>query len=225
MVESQKDSQQRNILKLLFGVYQEPKTGAQSRRLEVQTEKQNGETVAPYLQQISTKKTSRSELDIRTLNSVIQDIFPVAQKSISETKNQVQESSSGEAKGKKELFDLSYLDLSGLHFSALELSNANLQAAHLEGAKLWDAHLEGAYLRGAHLEGAYLGGAHLEGAIFFDLSGSLLGSPTREQITNCLKVAKRLPEYEELLKVKGFDEALVDQIIQTHRDQGNHKTQ
>lgn len=215
MVESQKDSQQRNILKLLFGVYQEPKTGAQSRRLEVQTEKQNGETVAPYLQQISTKKTSRSELDIRTLNSVIQDIFAVAQKSISETKNQVQESSSGEAKGKKELFDLSYLDLSGLHFSALELSNANLQAAHLEGAKLWDA----------HLEGAYLGGAHLEGAIFFDLSGSLLGSPTREQITNCLKVAKRLPEYEELLKVKGFDEALVDQIIQTHRDQGNHKTQ
>lgn len=215
MVESQKDSQQRNILKLLFGVYQEPKTGAQSRRLEVQTEKQNGETVAPYLQQISTKKTSRSELDIRTLNSVIQDIFAVAQKSISETKNQVQESSSGEAKGKKELFDLSYLDLSGLHFSALELSNANLQAAHLEGAKLWDAHLEGAYLRGAHLEGA----------IFFDLSGSLLGSPTREQITNCLKVAKRLPEYEELLKVKGFDGALVDQIIQTHRDQGNHKTQ
>ena len=298
LISQQKENQQRNILKLLFGVYQESGDGESSKR---------------------------SEVDIRTLNSIIQDIFPSYQandeeesQNESETKETPQPS-----------FDLSYLDLRGLDISMrdlrkanlvgarLEGSNlmgvhlekanlvgahlegaslrdahlegANLQGAHLEGAYLWGAHLEGAYLWGAHLEGAYLWGAHLEGANLRDahLEGAdLIGAQlkganlqgahlegadllaalledgvnligahlegaklwatqleeadlrgahlldtsffvdnenpqdikARERIIYQLKDVKHLPRREELLKVKDFDEALVDDIIKAHEE-------
>lgn len=295
LVELQKNSQQRNILKLLFGVYQEPKTMSQDLRLKVH-EGESGEFIDQEQQQTATKEPFRSELDIRTLNSVIQDIFPKVQKNIrGSNKSQVQERNTGETEDKKEAFDLSYLDLRGLNFSERGLSNANLQSTHLEGANLesahledanlenahledanlknahledailwdvhledaslwnahlegaylgdvhlegaylenvdlknailWNAHLEGAFLGGAYLEGAFLGGAHLEDTRFFRPLESLGTSTIHEQLINRLKTVKKLPEREDFLKAQDFDEALVNQIFQAHRDQGAYKAQ
>ncbi|WP_237243299.1 pentapeptide repeat-containing protein, partial [Rothia nasimurium] len=149
LVKSQKGSQQRNILKLLFGVYQESD------------------------EKISSE---RSEVDVRTLNSVIQDIFPLFEERVDNESSSAQkeEIEPKTPDGQQGTFDLSYLDLRGLDLSSRELTKANLVRAHLEGANLVAAHLEGAYLMGAHLEGAnlvaahlegtYLGSAHLEGA-------------------------------------------------------------
>ncbi|MDY6051132.1 MAG: pentapeptide repeat-containing protein [Rothia sp. (in: high G+C Gram-positive bacteria)] len=133
LIALQKEGQQHNILKIIFGVYQE----LEDEEVDV-----------------------RSELDLRTLNSVIQDIFPRYQ--ASDEGNSQNEFEIKEAC--RSSFNLSYLDLRGLNLSQLDLRNSKLHGAHLEGANLWGVHLEGAELNNAHLNKAYLVDAYLEGA-------------------------------------------------------------
>lgn len=117
IVRKQKNSQQKNILKILFGVPQ----------------KKDGELV-----------DNRTELEVRTLNSVIQDIFPVYQKSATGINNK----KFAERDFESRIFDLSFLDLRNLNFSYRDLGNSNLNCSHLE-----DSHLWGAYLKDADLGG------------------------------------------------------------------------
>lgn len=145
LVKSQKGSQQRNILKLLFGVY-----------LESDEKNTSGEK----------NSSDRSEVDIRTLNSVIQDIFPLFEEGADNESAgaQKEETESKTPDGQQGTFDLSYLDLRGLDLSRRDLRGANLIGARLAGAYSWRAHLERANLEDAELERANLIGAHLEGA-------------------------------------------------------------
>ncbi|WP_237233357.1 pentapeptide repeat-containing protein, partial [Rothia nasisuis] len=151
LIALQKESQQRNILKLLFGVYQESDEKNSTAKKNTSDEKNSSE---------------RSEVDIRTLNSVIQDIFPEVERK----KNSVSTSAQKEdveyktPDGQQGTFDLSYLDLRGLDLSRRDLRGANLIGARLERAYLVGADLAGANLGDAHLEGAYLVGADLAGA-------------------------------------------------------------
>ncbi|WP_237224369.1 pentapeptide repeat-containing protein [Rothia nasisuis] len=288
-IRNQRESQQRNILKLLFGVYQEQKGG---------------------------KLSHRSELDIRTLSSVVQDILPsyeLYEGNPRNVQNGNNESETGEIL--QPSFDLSYLDLRELDLSwrdlrnvnltgahlegadllAAHLQGVNLQAAHLEGANLrstslqgvnlWDAQLQGADLGGAHLKGANLVGAHLAGANLRDahlqranlvathlhkadlrgaylegsnlvaanlqgaelkdahLQGADLGGAfledtffssiyenlqipeAREEVVNQLKAVEVLPNTEELLKAKDFDQALVESIIKAHKEHHSENQQ
>ncbi|MFW0184544.1 pentapeptide repeat-containing protein [Rothia sp. CCM 9418] len=149
IIEAQRKVQQKNILKLIFGTVS-------------QTEEQE------------QKKNARSFLEIRTLNSVIADIFP----KVSDT---------DEYKESFEPFDLQYADLSGLTFDEVffpdrsilshadficsSLQGVNLQCARLQGvnlqnAELWRADLQDADLQDADLLCADLQGANLRGANF-----------------------------------------------------------
>lgn len=153
LVHAQKGSQQRNILKLLFGVYQEPKTEANSQRPEVQEQDQSAEAVSRDSQKADTEARTRSELDILTLNSVIQDIFP---RNLDGIKNSI-------------MFDLSYLDLSYLDFSHIDLSGSIFVGAFIKSGKFKNSRLEGVFLTGSTLKGSvfensYLNNAHLDGA-------------------------------------------------------------
>lgn len=177
LIASQQDSQQRNILKILFGVHEE-ENERKSSVIGVEIIQASAENN----QQKDFDRRQRNQADIRTLNSVIQDIFPSVEDKDPES-NENNKIPQGDAKVK--VFDLSYLDLRALDFTNRNLAGAILQGAHLEGSKLVNvdlrnAYLNGAYLtndvyfigtllQGAHLEGAhlqeaYLDGAHLEGA-------------------------------------------------------------
>lgn len=246
LIALQKESQQRNILKLLFGVYQG-------------SDEQN--------------TSDRSEVDIRTLNSVIQDIFPSYQRNENENEDEPADTQETDVDSEaREIgltsFDLSYLDLRNLDLRGKDLRKANLVGAHLEAAKLQQSHLEEAKLNFAHLEGAELNfahlkkanlqnshleratvwlahleesdlqRAHLEGAELpytylngVNLNEAFLGDTSffwvfdksedevvRDRIINQLKEVINLPQAQELLKAKDFDEALVDAIIRAHKE-------
>ncbi|ORC22217.1 hypothetical protein A7979_01690 [Rothia nasimurium] len=244
LIALQKESQQRNILKLLFGVYQESGDGESSKR---------------------------SEVDIRTLNSVIQDIFPSYQRNENEDEPADTQETDVDSEAREiglTSFDLSYLDLRNLDLRGKDLRKANLVGAHLEAAKLQQSHLEEAKLNFAHLEGAELNfahlkkanlqnshleratvwlahleesdlqRAHLEGAELpytylngVNLNEVFLGDTSffwvfdksedevvRDRIINQLKEVINLPQAQELLKAKDFDEALVDAIIRAHKE-------
>lgn len=108
------------------------------------------------------------------------------------------------------------------------MEGAYLENVDLKNANLWNAHLEGAFLGGAYLEGTNLENAHLEDTKFFRPLESLGTSTIHEQLIkliNRLKTVKKLPEREDFLKAQDFDEALVDQIFQAHRDQEAYKAQ
>lgn len=171
LVEGQKESQQRNILKILFGVYQEDEKEPNTPVADTEVT----ESTSEESQQKTSGGKSRSQADIRTLNSVIQDIFPPV----------LQEKPGGgvaeaaiRKDGKYKVFDLSYLDLRGLDFRNRNLNGVIMVGAHMEGASFMDAYLKynadirGAYLDGADLryaqvEGANLDGASLKGARLF----------------------------------------------------------
>ncbi|MFW0119505.1 pentapeptide repeat-containing protein [Rothia sp. P5764] len=148
IVRKQKNSQQRNILKILFGV-----------------PRKEGGTIICH----------RKEQEVRTLNSIIRDIFP-------ETTGDFEEVSASKDSGRaeqKSVFDLSYLDLGKLSFAGRSLAAAHLQHVHLQradlqGADLREADLRGAYLWFADLKGVYLWLADLRGAYlsYADLQGA-----------------------------------------------------
>lgn len=218
LVEGQKDTQQRNILKILFGVYEEGQSTENSN-----IGSGDSQDNAEEKQKDIPSSRPRSQTDIRALNSVIQDIFPVARKEKSDGNEAEEKTQKG---GEDKVYDLSHLDLRGLDFSYRHLNGANLVGAHLEGANLWCAHLEGANLVGAHLEGTDLWGAHLEGAHLWGayLEGAHFFLPwenkdapkVRQYLIDQLKIAEGLPTRQKLLIAEGFDEDLVDQIFQTH---------
>lgn len=235
IVGKQKNSQQRNILKILFGVPQ----------------KKDGKLV-----------DERTELEVRTLNSVIQDIFP-------EYKNNLEEERNTKKVSAKNEFDLSYLDLRRLSFSKRDLIRVNLVGAHLEGAKLWGAYLEGADLRFASLAGADLGfvamhkanlrfadltavnladaslkssvmmranlkhaclrhvcleganlrEAYLEGVVFLGLEEKhgLREPVVRKRVVDRITSCKHLPDREELLKSKDLPKDLIEEIIDEYK--------
>ncbi|MFW0182562.1 pentapeptide repeat-containing protein [Rothia sp. CCM 9417] len=236
VVKRQKNSQQRNILKILFGVPQE----------------KDGELV-----------DGRTKLEETTLNSIIQDIFPVYQKSAIPINNKFAENYS-----ESRIFDLSFLDLRNLNFSYRDLGNSNLNCSHLEDSYLWGAYLKdanlggvflkdstlneanmnGCNLRGANLEGAkfwhtnlkdaelyfahleraYLAGVNLEKAdlfssflnearfIFREEAEDINNPETRKFIVERVSCCEMLPAREELLK-SDLSEGLVDEIITEHR--------
>ncbi|MDY3049105.1 MAG: pentapeptide repeat-containing protein [Rothia sp. (in: high G+C Gram-positive bacteria)] len=247
LIALQKESQQRNILKLLFGVYQESDEKGSSDKKVISDEKNSSD---------------RSEIDIRTLNSVIQDIFPHFEEGADNESSsaQTEEAESKTPDGQQGTFDLSYLDLRGLDLSRRDLRGANLIGARLARAFLWRAHLAGSNLRGArlekadlrdtHLEGANLmdarmegvnlWGAHLAGAnlVFAHLAGANLGfarldnasfffgsienpqdSKVRSRIIDQLKASEMLPVEDDLVKAMGFDWELVIEIIEAHKEE------
>ncbi|MFW0178963.1 pentapeptide repeat-containing protein [Rothia sp. P7208] len=131
IIKKQRNTQQKYILKLIFGT-------------------------VPQKEQ-EQKKSTRSLLEITTLNSVIADIFP----RVSDT---------DEHKKSFESFDLQYADLSGLTFDGVffpkysNLSHADLTRANLQNAYLQNAYLQHAYLQHAKLQEADLWGANLQNA-------------------------------------------------------------
>lgn len=135
LITLQKESQQRNILKLLFGVYQKSENGEGS---------------------------VRSKLDIHTLNSVIQDIFPKYEKE--EMKSDDVQNGKGKSVTEEifpSAFDLSYLDLQGVDLSGRDLREANLTGAYLKNARLEYTNLNKAILKNAQLQNSVLIGADL----------------------------------------------------------------
>ncbi|MFW0109760.1 pentapeptide repeat-containing protein [Rothia sp. P13129] len=152
IIEAQRKVQQKNILKLIFGTA--PDENAETKKC---AQKNSAQVQSSFLPKKVKEHAKRSFLEIRTLNSVIADIFP----KVSDT---------DEYKESFEPFDLQYADLSGLNFKSVFFPvGSNLSHADLTGAELQDAHLQGAKLRGAHLQdaelqSAKLRGAHLQGA-------------------------------------------------------------
>lgn len=230
LVDAQKDSQQRNILKILFGIHksQEINDGGGD--------------------------TPRSELEIRTLNSIIQNIFP---KYLVGYENSF-------------IFDLSYLDLSYLDFSSRDMRGSNFKGAFIKNGKFENARLEGAfltdsilndsvfensYLNDAHLDGANLDNVefkevHLEGANLYKasmvgtdfnwtyLEGATLFSTMEMAVINLsrsqgevtlwphdrvirqLASCKSLPLCSELRKILYMTDKLVNQVQDSHRTRG-----
>ncbi|WP_237234374.1 pentapeptide repeat-containing protein, partial [Rothia nasisuis] len=111
-------------------------------------------------------------------------------------------------------------DLAGANLGGAHLERANLAAANLEEADLEGAHLERAYLWDVHLEGANLMDARLDKASFFDEFEENPQNPeVRGRIIDQLKASAILPAEDELLKAEGFDQTLVDEIIQAHKEE------
>lgn len=192
LVEGQKESQQRNILKILFGVYEEEESLG-----HVEDDSKENQQKKPV-------KQPKSQADIRALNSVIQDIFPLVQNrnfDSSDTKSVSQKVENGI------VFDLSYLDLRRLSFS-----NCNL-----EGARLVGAHLEGSNLIGTYLEGADLWNANLGGACFFNLV-EYDDPEARQRVIDQLKTLRRFPSLGAFLSISGFDKDFVNQIFRASRE-------
>lgn len=229
VVKRQKNSQQRNILKILFGV----------------PRKDEGDLI-----------DDRTEQEVRTLNSVIQDIFPEFDEN---PENRTNDNSENELDREKFSFDLGNLDLRKLSFSWRNLEHANLEGAHMEGSTLvgtylvnanltnahlerttfWCTYLESADLTAACLDGATLGGdtylqkanlryvkfdgtnfsgARLDGARFISFfEGFKLGKIEVFDLIACrIASCKELPNREELLK-SDLPGQLVDKVITEHR--------
>lgn len=156
-IERQRDSQQRNILKILFGVYQDP----------------------------FPEKQERTQGEIQILNSIIKDMFPHRPEfSTGEGGSEVSEDSV-KIKFDLSFLDLSGLDFSYRDLRDVKLFNAHLEMSNLMGADLSGVNLRGAYLtddvnfidthlqssdlswanlQGAYLENVCLQGANLQGA-------------------------------------------------------------
>lgn len=157
-IRTQRDSQQRNILKILFGAYQ----------AEV------------------TEEQTRTDLEVQSLNSVIKDLFARPRESRNGRDaydlTYLDLRSLDFLGSRLEGASLGGAHLEGANLRRAHLEGASLGGAHLEGADLSWAHLEGADLSGAHLKGAtVLRWARLEGAVLrwaclegADLSGAHL---------------------------------------------------
>lgn len=208
LVEKQRANQQKYILKLFFGVVN------------------NGDN----------SENGRTDWENQTINSIIPDIFPAwSEENID---------SEPETIFDLEGADLRKLNFSGMDFrkavlKSVHLEDANLSKAHLEDAILLEAHLEGAYLTNANLEDAGLMFAHLEGAdltnanldkanlILVNLKGTKFHQPyLDETLDKGTKVRWRVvvqlsgaqyPYDSRLLEAHGFDQDLVDEIMEAHQ--------
>lgn len=147
IIKHQRDSQQRSILKILFGVYQKP----------------------------TPKKQKRTQDEIQTLNSIIKDIFPHCIEYA--TKEGWPGTSEDPVQIKFDLsfLNLCGLDFSYRDLRSVKLFNAHLERSNLMGADLRGVNLRGAYLiddvdfTDLHLQDADLAGAHLQGAHLEDV--------------------------------------------------------
>ncbi|MFW0121218.1 pentapeptide repeat-containing protein [Rothia sp. CCM 9419] len=150
IIEAQRKVQQKNILKLIFGTA--PDENAETKKC---AQKNSAQVQSSFLPKKVKEHVKRSFLEIRTLNSVIADIFPNIYDKDKES---------------FEPFDLQYAELSGLTFSEVffpqrsNLSHADLTGAHLRSTDLQRANLQDANLQDANLQEANLQRAKLQEA-------------------------------------------------------------
>lgn len=245
LVEGQKDIQQRNILKILFGIYQEDSSG----RSEVGINSLDSivSDLFPVRNIVmpssagKVKKFDLRNLDLRFLNMSLKNL-------------------------RGTFFDYSNMananffksDLSGSHFVGADLENVNLSRARMNGSNLSDVNLRGADLRGASIEGTYirdsifcganlsfarlrgvdilrvdfedacLCNVHFDDSNFFDvnLKNAHFSSPDdflnsddcRGELIERMKVSRVLPRKEELLKAKGLSEDFIDELFRAHKE-------
>lgn len=237
-IDRQRDSQQRNILKILFGVHQESLPEGQKR----------------------------VQIEIQALNSVIQSIFPSRFDIKPGEKVPTYDLSfldlhsldfSNRFFGKNSSFKGAYMEKVVLKGSILQYCNLNesnldhanmagvdLGYSHVQGSRLYHAKLNGADMRNgwfgnslfadavltnASLDGADMLGANLRNA-YFDV-GSLCSTRFIDEVAyhdlskkispndfnyvvNQLSSVKSLPELSVLLKAWRFNEGIAEAVVE-----------
>ncbi|MFW0109756.1 pentapeptide repeat-containing protein [Rothia sp. P13129] len=136
IIKKQRATQQKYILKLIFGASLKEKKHENNNR--------QGSLQYPFR---SKDKVSRSFLEIRNLNSVIVDIFPKRTEDSKSIKGENDDLAS------LDLFDFKYMNFSKLDFSERSLKNIDFSGADFSGAILTGTDLSGSSYESANLRG------------------------------------------------------------------------